>query len=394
MKELLVAGIAVTAFGVIQAIAADAHVGSSSDPPAGLPYVSEQPRPPDPPRIRAFSWTGCYLGFDFGGRIPDTVANGQFADPIGPSTFCVPTTVAASSGSNDASSARMPAGGQADCDVQIARHQGTAQQTESVGLIAPVIQAWTAVSSSGSLMLKADAVATARDRFKLAIIAARSYVANNYPWLLFLFLIPTALGWIGWITLQVFKSMPNVLSKIGALLGWGGFWVGCLGGGCSYFLNGPYTIPIVSWGGFAWIAGVYVILTWAKLWEQRRLGSSPVQSVQANADLSQPQPDSAPNSFCHELLVVERWLRVISELKQDSHESHGGDSEGEQICCSVREAGNERQDIRFSQGNVVLLMRGQPSNRGRTQSSSPLRGHHRQDWHQHRRARCTGPASS
>jgi len=394
MKELLVAGIAVTAFGVIQAIAADAHVASSSDPPAGLLYVSEQPRLPDPPRIPAFSWTGCYLGFDFGGRIPDTVADRQSADPVGARTLCAPTTVAVSSGSNDAGSVRILARSQVDCDVQNARHRGTAQQTESVGLIAPVIQAWTAVSSSGSLMLKADAIATAADRFKLAIIAACAYVANNYPWLLFLFLIPTALGLIGWLTFQVFKSMPNVLSKIGALLGWGGFWVACLGGGCSYFLNGPYTIPIVSWGGFAWIAGVYVTLTWAKLWEQRWLGSSPVQSVQANAELSQPQPDSAPNSLCHELLVVECWLRVINELKQDSHESHGSDSEGEQISRSVREAGKEGPDIRFSQGNVVLLMRDQLSNRRRTQSLSPPRGHHRQDWHQHRRARCTGPASS
>jgi hypothetical protein len=392
MKELLVAGIAVTAFGVIQAIAADVHVPSSSDPLAGLRYVPEQPRLPDLTRIPAWSWTGCYLGFDFGGHIPDTVANGQFADPVGPSAFCAPTTVAVSSGSNDAGSVRILARSQVDCDVQNARHRGTAQQTESAGLIAPVIRAWTAVSSSGSVMLNADAIATAADRFKLAIIAACTYVANNYPWLLFLFLIPTGLGWIGWLTFQVFKSMPNVLSKIGALLGWGGFWVGCLGGGCSYFLNGPYTIPIVSWGGFAWIAGVYVTLTWAKLWEQRWLGSSPVQSVQANAELS--QPDSAPNSLCHELLVVERWLRVINELKQDSYESQGSCSEGEKISCSVREAGKEEQDIRFSQGNVVLLMRGQLSNRRRTQSSPPSRGHHRQDWHQHRRARCTGPASS
>jgi hypothetical protein len=399
MKELLAAGIAVTAFGVMQAFAADVHVPSSSDPLAGLPYVPEQPRLPDLPRIPVFSWTACYLGFDFGGRVPDTVANGQFVDPV---EFCAPTTVAISSGSNDTGSATTVAGGQVDCDVQIARHRvidfaadaaranvsGTAQRTESKGLIGPVIQAWTAVSSSGSLVLKADAIAAATDRFKLAIIAVCIYVANNYPWLLLLLSIPAALSCVAWVTFQVFKSQPNVLSNIGALLGWGGFSVACLGGGCSYFLSGPYTIQIVSWGGFGWIAGVYVTLTWAKLWEQRGFGATPAQSVQTIAGLSQPQPDSAPNSFCYELLVVERWLRVINEHKPDSYEACGSNSEGEQISCSVREVGKEGQNFRRTQGDVLLLMRGQSSNRRRTQSSPP-RGHH---WH--RRARCTRPVLS
>jgi hypothetical protein len=216
--------------------------------------------------------------------------------------------------------------------------------------------------------------------------------SNNYPWLLLL-LIPAALGW-AWITFQVFKSLPNLLSNIGALLGWGGFWVAYLGGGCSYFLNDPYTILIVSWGGFAWIVGVYVKLTWAKLWEQKRLGATSAQSVQVSAGLSQPQPDSAPNSFCRELSVVEQWLCVIKELKQDSYELYGSGSEGEQTSRSVREAGKEEQNIRSSQDNVVWLMRGRSPNHRRAQSSSPPLGHHRQDRHQHRRARCARPAST
>jgi hypothetical protein len=349
MKKLLVAGIVVAAFGVMQAIAADAHAPSSS----------------------------------------------------GPLAVC--------SGSTDVGSARMLAGSQVHCDLQVARHWliglaadasgadvgGSAHQTEPNGLIGPVIQAWTAVRSSGSLvlnLLKADAIAAATDRFKLAVIAARIYVANNYPWLLLLLLIPAALGCVAGITFQVFKSPPNVLSNIGALLGWGGFWVACLGGGCSYFLNSQYTIQIVSWGGFAWIAGVYVTLTWATLWEQRWLGATPAESVQASADLSQPQPDSAPNSFCYELSVVERWLRVVNEHKQDSDEANGSDSdsEGEKISCSVPEAGKEEQKFGFSRANVFLFMRGQSPNRRRTQSPSPPRSPHRQD--RHRRARCTRPA--
>ena len=44
--------------------------------------------------------------------------NGQFVDPVSPSTFCSPTIVTVSSGSNDARSEKMLAGGQVGCDVQ------------------------------------------------------------------------------------------------------------------------------------------------------------------------------------------------------------------------------------------------------------------------------------
>jgi hypothetical protein len=224
--------------------------------------------------------------------------------------------------------------------------------------------------------------------------AGRPFSASNsYPSLLLLLMIPAALG-CAWITFQIFKSLPDVLGKIGALLRWGCLWVACFGGGCSYFLRGPYTIQIVSWGGFAWIVGVYVQLTWAKLWEQKPLGATPARGVPGSARLSQPQLDSPPNAFCYELLVVERWLSVINELKRDSYEPHGSGSEVEQIICSVREAVIEEQNIRSSQGNVVWLMRGRSPNRRRAQSSSPPLGHHRQDRHQHRRARCTRPAST
>jgi hypothetical protein len=221
-------------------------------------------------------------------------------------------------------------------------------------------------------------------------LAERPFAASNsYPSLLLLLLmIPTALGG-AWITFQIFKSSPSLISKIGSLLGWGGFSVACLGG-CSYFLNSPYTIQIMSWGGFAWIAGVYVTLTWAKLWEQTRLGETPVQSIQASAELSQPQPDS----FCYELFVVERWLCLINELERELSEANESNNEVEQISTSVREVGKEGHNIRLSRGNVVSLMRGQSANRRRTETFWPPRGHHRQGWHQHRRARCTGPASS
>jgi hypothetical protein len=115
--------------------------------------------------------------------------------------------------------------------------------------------------------------------------------------------------------LQAFNSLPSVLNKIGALLGWGGFFTACLALGCFHFLNG-YTIQIVSWGSFACIVGVYVTLTWAKIWEEKRLRAGAVQSVGATLDTL--QLNAPPNAVCHEFSVVEHWMRVIEELKQDS----------------------------------------------------------------------------
>jgi len=227
-----------------------------------------------------------------------------------------------------------------------------------------------------------------------AIAAACIFVANNNPWLLLLLLIPAAVGGIAWITFQVFKNLPNALSKISALLAWAGFSVACLGGGGSYFLNTPYTIQLVSWGSFAWIAGVYVTLTWANLWKQKRVGAAPAQSVPASADPAQPQSDSAQEPPCRELLVVERWLRVISEHGHDSSESYGNQAESEQISCSIRDAADEGQNLVSSRRDVVLSMRSQSQNRRRTQSLSPPRNHHRLDRHPHQRMRCMRPVPS
>ena len=215
-----------------------------------------------------------------------------------------------------------------------------------------------------------------------------------YPWLLLLLLIPAALGGTGWITFRVFKSPPNVLCRIGALLGWGGFWAACFGACCSFFLDGTYPIQIGSCGGFAWILGVYVTLTWAELWERKRPGAFRRQNTQTSADLSQPLPDSAPPSICRELLVVERWLQVIDEHKQDAHESHERNREDEKISCSVREASKEERNSRSTEGNVVLLMRSQSPNRLWNQASLLPGKHHRLDGCHRQRARCTRLAIS
>jgi hypothetical protein len=227
-----------------------------------------------------------------------------------------------------------------------------------------------------------------------AIAAACVYVTHSYPWLLLLPLMPAALGVIAWITFRIFKSPLNVLGKISAFLGWGGLLVACLGGSCAYLLNSLHAIQIVSWGGFTWIVGAYITLAWARPSKKKQLGADSAESVEASTDPSQPQPDSAPNSRCRELLVVERWLCVIDELKQDSDESFGSEPESEQISHSISEAAKERRNPASSQRDVVVLMGGQLPNRRRTQSSSPPRDHHGLDRHLHRRTRCMRPALS
>lgn len=151
---------------------------------------------------------------------------------------------------------------------------------------------------------------------------------------------------------QAFNSLPSVLSKIGALLGWGGLFTACLGVGCSHFLKGN-TIQIVSWGGFACIVGVYVTLTWAKLWERKWLRANPVPSVETTVGTL--QLNTSPNSVCHEFLVVEHWLRVIEELKQDSYELVESDSAEQRIDSSVHKANKEERNCICSRHNGVLL---------------------------------------
>jgi hypothetical protein len=321
VKAFLVAGIVVTAFGVLQTVAAGVGVPSSV-----YPLVSN-------------------------------ISNRQFGERLGRGPFVASTTTHVSSGATDLGSARNLADDKANCYVQVTRRRlmdfapdasranviGMVRQTECNELANPVGLAPNAVSSSANLVSRVDAVAAATDRYKLAVIAACIHAAKSYFWLMPLFLASAVIRWMAWITFQRFKRHPNMLGTIGALLGWGGFWTACLGGGCSLFLNGSYTIQLVSWGGFASIVGVYITLTWAKLWELKRLGAIPVQSVHVSADLSQPQPDSAPHFFDRELLVVERWMRVINEIKEDPYESCESGKVGEPSCYSEQISRSDRE---------------------------------------------------
>jgi outer membrane immunogenic protein len=122
MRRLLVAGVVVTAFGVMQAIAADVHA-PPTDPLADFPYVPQPQLPPPPPPPRLFSWTGCYLGAQFGAGIADTQITGAWFDPGAPTRLGIPEPVSLLTGSdNHVTTGGVLAGGQGGCDVQIAPH--------------------------------------------------------------------------------------------------------------------------------------------------------------------------------------------------------------------------------------------------------------------------------
>jgi outer membrane immunogenic protein len=195
MRQLLVAGIVVTAFSVIQAFAADVP----KDPLADFPYVPQQYPPlPRLPPVPVFSWTGCYLGLHFGAGIPDTLLNGNYIDPVVPSTFGAPTAITILPGpNNELGSAGMLAGGQAGCDVQVAQHWvigfaadasganitgNSGQGTGSVGLAGSPFPAPTTVSFTGTEALKTDALATATARLGYAYGQGLFYVKGGAAW--------------------------------------------------------------------------------------------------------------------------------------------------------------------------------------------------------------------
>ncbi len=196
MKRLLVAGVMVTAFGVIQAFAADVP----KDPLADFPYVPpEYPPLPALAPVPAFSWTGCYLGAHFGVGIPNTLLNGEWIDPAIPSTFGAPTVLAIIPGpDNDIGSAGVIGGGQVGCDVQVAPHWviGVAADASGANISGTLgtetgsatgfgfpTPAPTTVSITGVQSLRTDALATATARLGYSVFqGGMFYVKGGAAW--------------------------------------------------------------------------------------------------------------------------------------------------------------------------------------------------------------------
>lgn len=182
MKKLLVGAVSVAVLGAIPAIAAERNL--PLDPLADFPIAYT------PPPVRVMTWTGCYLGFHFGGAgsnqkfdgqpfvtgIPAAAANGSLGGtlPAG-----VGTTMAISGSSIDVGSIGMLGGGQVGCNYQFTRSwvvgaevdaagaslSGGTTQTASITLIPlPSSTPPISINSSGSLASKTDFIATATGR--------------------------------------------------------------------------------------------------------------------------------------------------------------------------------------------------------------------------------------
>jgi outer membrane immunogenic protein len=259
MMRLLVAGIVVTAFSVTQAIAADGHV-APNDPLADFPYVPE-PQPPLPPSQPpyAFSWTGCSLGLHFGAGISDPLINGQWIDPVVPSTFGASTILGIVSIPNDVGTAGVLGGGQAGCDVQVAPHwvvgiaadasganiSGTlGKQTGSTTLFGFPTPAPTDVSVVGGQQLRTNFLATATARLGYAFFGnGLFYAKGGAAW------EQTKFGWVGAVsttscatfttTCTAFNSTVNSpfnFTASDSRIGW------TVGGGTEWMLSGHWSI--------------------------------------------------------------------------------------------------------------------------------------------------------
>ncbi len=148
---------------------------------ADLPATPEVFRPVRVGPVRdypAFNWTGCHVGVHIGYGFPSTTASGQFIDPTVPSTFGAPTSIVLNSNPVAPSGEGAIGGGQVGCDLQLgssfligfdadasgANISGNIVQTQSVGLIGPIIPAVTNVSSNGLFSQKTNFITTATGR--------------------------------------------------------------------------------------------------------------------------------------------------------------------------------------------------------------------------------------
>ena len=224
MKRLLFGGMIVAAFGMMQAIAADGHA-SPKDPLADFPYVPQPDPPlPPPPPPRVFSWTGCYLGAQFGGGVADTLFTGAWLDPVVPTRLGVPVQVALTPGSdNHVYSDGVLAGGQGGCDVQVAPHwviggAADGSWTNISGNLGTekasgTLPGPTPFSAAGVQNVKIDTLATATARIGYAFYGSGLfYVKGGAAW------EQSKYGFTGVATSTV--SMPFNFTADDSRVGW------------------------------------------------------------------------------------------------------------------------------------------------------------------------------
>jgi outer membrane immunogenic protein len=236
---------------------------------------------PPPPVVRVYNWTGCYLGAQFGGAFANNQLNGQLSTPIPISGAGNLITDVA----NNAGATAVTLGGQAGCDLQVARNWVIGLQGDGVWTHLSGSQGITAsagLPNAGSATMTATALTQANI---LATATGRLGYAVNYDSIAGLFYLK---GGAAFVNYNTYNISGNTAATVCAT-------IPVPSTGCTTFsgpFNQPFNFNAPSANQWGWTIGLgteWVIAgNWSVFgeWDYLNFGNHSVTLTDPNAGSS------------------------------------------------------------------------------------------------------------